>query len=223
MLNQTADKDWNVFLKDAFAQESYAQLMTFLENEYLNEIPILPPISEVFACFECTPFQHVQVVIVGQDPYHGMNQAHGLCFSVNTGIKIPPSLKNIFKALQFDIPNYQIPNHGNLSNWSKQGVLLLNSVLTVREKQAGSHQKKGWEQFTDAVIEELSKQKEHIVFLLWGHAAIQKKEIIDGHKHLILEAPHPSPLSAHKGFISCKHFSKTNEYLLAHQGVPINW
>jgi uracil-DNA glycosylase len=223
MLNQTADKDWNVVLKDAFVQESYVQLMAFLENEYQRGVSIFPPIPQIFACFEHTPFQNVKVVIIGQDPYHGLNQAHGLCFSVNEGVKIPPSLKNIFKALQYDIPGYQIPKSGNLSAWAKQGVLLLNTVLTVRENQAGSHQKKGWEPFTHAVIEALSKQKEHIVFLLWGNAAIQKKEIIDARKHLILEAPHPSPLSAHKGFITCKHFSKTNEYLQAQQIKIIEW
>ena len=171
MLNQTADTDWNNILKDAFAQESYEQLRAFLEEEYQRKIPVLPPISQVFACFEHTPFHQVKVVIIGQDPYHGLNQAHGLSFSVNEGVKIPPSLKNIFKSLQYDMPDYQIPKHGNLNHWAKQGVLLLNTVLTVRENQAGSHQNKGWEQFTNIVIEQLSQQKEHIVFFLWGNAA----------------------------------------------------
>ncbi len=223
MLNQTADTDWNNILKDAFAQESYAQLMAFLEGEYQGKIPILPPISEVFACFELTPFQQVKLVIIGQDPYHGSNQAHGLCFSVHTGVKTPPSLRNIFKALAYDFPGYQTPNHGNLTHWAKQGVLLLNSVLTVRENMAGSHQNKGWELFTDTVIEQISKQKEHVVFLLWGNAAIKKKDLINSSKHLLLEAPHPSPLSAHKGFINCKHFSKANEYLLANEQQAIVW
>jgi uracil-DNA glycosylase len=223
MLNQTADTDWNNILKDAFAQESYEHLIAFLEEENQRKIPVLPPFSQVFACFEHTPFHQVKVVIIGQDPYHGLNQAHGLSFSVNEGVKIPPSLKNIFKALQYDMPDYQIPKHGNLNHWAKQGVLLLNTVLTVRENQAGSHQNKGWEQFTNIVIEQLSRQKDHIVFLLWGNAAKLKKELIDANKHLILEAPHPSPLSAHKGFLTCKHFSQTNHYLQAHKLKAIDW
>ncbi len=223
MLNQTADADWNERLKDIFESESFANLSRFLETEIQQRNLILPPRHQIFEAFNQTPFSLVKVVIIGQDPYHGLNQAHGLSFSVNEGIAIPPSLKNIFKAIQHDYPSYKTPVSGNLSSWARQGVLLLNSVLTVREKEAGSHQKKGWENFTDEAIRVLDKEKENLVFMLWGNYAKQKANLINANKHLILTAPHPSPLSAHHGFISCKHFVKTNDYLLAQNIQPIVW
>ena len=168
------------------------------------------------------PFDKVSVVILGQDPYHGKGQVHGLCFSIPEDITVPPSLKNIYKEIVSDVGGI-IPNHGNLEHWSKQGVLLLNATLTVRSGQAGSHQHKGWEEFTDAVIRTISEKKENIVFILWGRYAKDKRVLIDAKKHLILEAAHPSPFSAYDGFFGCKHFSKTNDYLMAHSKQPILW
>ncbi len=223
MLELQLENSWKQPLEAALKKESYNQLMQFLQSELDQQQVFYPSPSQVFEAFKLTPFQNVKVVLLGQDPYHGAGQAHGLSFSVNEGVAFPPSLRNIFKALQYDFANYQIPLFGNLSAWANQGVLLLNATLSVRANTAGSHQKKGWEEFTDAVISALSKEKENIVFLLWGNYAQRKTPLIDSSKHLILQAPHPSPLSAHRGFISCKHFSQCNTYLLANRIEPIHW
>jgi uracil-DNA glycosylase len=201
----------------------YSQgLGDFLNQEKKADKTILPPEGSIFNAFNILPFEQYKVVIIGQDPYHGLNQANGLAFSVNKGQKIPPSLRNIYKELKSDL-GLEIPQHGDLSNWAKQGVLLLNTVLTVEEGKPGSHQGKGWEHFTDAVITEINNELNGVVFLLWGNYAKSKKTLIDNHKHLILEANHPSPLSANRGFFLCKHFSKTNEYLKKQGKEPINW
>lgn len=184
---------------------------------------IYPPATDVFNAFKATEFDQVKVVILGQDPYHGANQAHGLSFSVRPDIAIPPSLVNIYKELATDIEGFQIPKHGYLQPWAEQGVLLLNTVLTVRAGQAHSHADFGWETFTDHVIHVLNQQREHVVFLLWGSHAQKKGAMIDRHKHLVLTAPHPSPLSAHRGFFGCRHFSQTNAYLEQHHLTPIQW
>ncbi|MBK7108937.1 MAG: uracil-DNA glycosylase [Bacteroidetes bacterium] len=194
----------------------------FLKSEKKNKKAIYPPGSLIFNAFNQTPFDKVKVIILGQDPYHGEGQAHGLSFSVPDGIKPPPSLVNIFKELQSDL-QIPIPQSGNLSHWAQQGVFLLNAMLTVESNQSASHQKIGWQYFTDAAIKQLSEKKEHLVFLLWGKFAQQKKELIDSNKHLILEAAHPSPFSAYNGFFGCKHFSKTNAYLAQHNLELINW
>lgn len=217
------ENSWKQPLAEALKKESYSQLMQFLESELDQKQVFYPAPSQLFEAFKLTPFQNVKVVLLGQDPYHGAGQAHGLSFSVNEGVAFPPSLRNIFKALQYDFTNYQIPLFGNLSAWATQGVLLLNATLSVRANAAGSHQKKGWEEFTDAVISSLSNEKENIVFLLWGNYAQSKTHLIDSSKHLILQAPHPSPLSAHRGFISCKHFSRCNTYLVSNRIEPITW
>ena len=177
---------------------------------------------QVFAALDATPFDKVKVVILGQDPYHGFGQAHGLCFSVQHGTAVPPSLENVFKELQRDL-GIARPAHGCLTHWAEQGVLLLNAVLTVEEGRAGAHQGKGWEGFTDHIVEVLNREREHLVFLLWGSYAQAKGKMIDTSKHRVLKAPHPSPLSAHRGFIGCGHFSKTNEYLVRHGMTPIDW
>lgn len=203
-----------------FEKEYMAALDAFLEREAQQEL-LFPPRQQIFNAFHFCPFDAVKVVLLGQDPYHGIGQAHGLSFSVPDGIKIPPSLSNIFKELKSDI-GMALPNSGNLSAWAQQGVLLLNATLTVRAHQAGSHQKKGWETFTDAVIKKISDEKNKVVFLLWGRYAKQKKEWIDEKKHLVLEAAHPSPL-ARGAFFGCRHFSKTNAYLIQHQKNPIEW
>ena len=215
------EESWKAVLSDEFNKDYFLKLKPFLLDE--KKIPaIYPNGKDIFNAFNYTPFAKVKVVILGQDPYHGNGQAHGLSFSVPKGIKPPPSLKNIFKELHGDL-NFEIPNHGDLTTWAQQGVLLLNATLTVRAKQAASHQKKGWEQFTNRVIKEISDKKEGVVFLLWGRFAQDKEVLIDGTKHHILTAPHPSPFSAHSGFFGCKHFSKTN-YLLSQQNKdPINW
>lgn len=216
-------ESWKTELQPEFEQPYFNVLIQFLKQEkHLGKI-IYPPGSQIFEAFNLTAFQDVKVVVLGQDPYHGAGQAHGLCFSVNKGVSIPPSLQNIYKELKQDIPGYQIPAHGNLEHWGKQGVLLLNATLTVEKDKAGSHQGKGWEQFTDKVISRLSTQKKQLVFLLWGKFAQSKIPLIDASKHLVLTAAHPSPFSAHSGFFGCKHFSKTNQYLL-NNGLPeINW
>jgi uracil-DNA glycosylase len=193
-----------------------------LQSEKEKGMIIFPPGNRIFSAFDQTPFDKVKVVILGQDPYHGMGQAHGLCFSVNDGIQIPPSLQNIFKELKTD-NGFEIPQSGNLSKWANQGVFLLNATLTVRQNEAGSHQKKGWETFTDKVIQHISDQKEHVVFILWGKFAQSKNKLIDTTKHLVLVAAHPSPLSAYNGFLGCKHFSKTNDYLQRNHKEPIDW
>lgn len=217
------EPSWKQVLSHEFEQPYFLVLTQFLKQEKLAGKTIFPPGPQLFAAFDSTPFKNTKVVILGQDPYHGSGQAHGLCFSVNKGIAIPPSLKNIYKELKEDIESFTIPTHGDLTEWSKQGILLLNATLTVEKDKAGSHQGKGWEQFTDAVIKILSEQKEHLVFLLWGKFAQSKETIIDANKHLILKAAHPSPFSAYTGFLGCKHFSKTNHYLSRHSLSPINW
>jgi len=220
-INPQIKESWKVILSDEFDKDYFLKLKQFLLDEKKKHA-IYPNEKDIFNAFNCTPFAKIKVVILGQDPYHGNRQAHGLSFSVPKGIKPPPSLKNIFKELHADL-NFEIPNHGDLTPWAQQGVLLLNATLTVREKQAASHQKKGWEQFTNRVIKEISEKKEGVVFLLWGRFAQDKGVLIDSTKHHILTAPHPSPFSAHSGFFGCKHFSKTNYLLLQQNQDPINW
>lgn len=212
--------DWNSLLENEVNKPYFTNLMEFVEKERVQYV-VYPKREDVFKAFEYTSFYDLKVIIIGQDPYHGPNQAHGLSFSVNYGVKTPPSLTNIYKELKSDL---QIPmsNHGNLSKWAKQGVLLLNATLTVRSGEPGSHQNKGWEQFTDSVIQLISKEKAHCVFLLWGNYARNKKALIDYDKHLVLEAAHPSPL-AKGAFFGCKHFSLTNSYLKKHNLSEINW
>jgi uracil-DNA glycosylase len=215
------EESWNRQLANEFTMEYFQKLQAFINDEKVNNRVVFPPEKKIFAAFENTPFAKVKAVIIGQDPYHGEGQANGLCFSVAPGIRIPPSLKNIFKELNRDI-GMDIPSSGDLSPWTNQGVLLLNATLTVRSNEAGSHQKKGWEDFTDAVIKTISDQRDHVVFLLWGNYAKLKGQIINREKHLVLEAAHPSPL-ARTGFSGCTHFSKANKYLVE-QGIdPINW
>ncbi len=215
------EESWKNALENEFQKPYWKELSVFVRNEYLST-KIYPPPKFVFNAFRFCPFDNVSVVILGQDPYHGPNQAHGLCFSVPENIPIPPSLKNIYKEIVNDIGG-EIPNNGNLEHWSKQGVLLLNATLTVRAGIAGSHQNKGWEIFTDSIIKTISDKKENVVFILWGNYARNKKGLIDSKKHLILEAPHPSPFSAYSGFFGCKHFSKTNDYLVSVGKKGVKW
>jgi uracil-DNA glycosylase len=215
------EPSWKEVLKEEFSASYFASLKEFLVEEK-KKYTIYPPGSLIFNAFNHTPFDKVKVVILGQDPYHGRGQAHGLCFSVPQGIKPPPSLVNIFKE-QHDDLGIPIPNHGNLVKWADQGILLLNATLTVRANQAGSHQGKGWEQFTDAVIKKISEQRVGVVFLLWGRYAQAKEDLIDQSKHYILKAAHPSPFSAFNGFFGCNHFSKTNDLLARHAFPPIDW
>ncbi len=215
------EESWLKVLRPEFEASYFLQLKAFLLEEKKRH-RVFPPGSKIFSAFNHTPFHSVKVVLLGQDPYHGPGQAHGLCFSVNKGIPKPPSLVNMFKELHADL-GLPVPTHGNLEGWARQGVLLLNATLTVRARQAGSHQKKGWEQFTDAAIKALSEGRSGLVFLLWGSYAQAKEAIIDTTKHHILKAPHPSPLSASRGFFGCKHFSATNA-LLREEGLEeINW
>jgi len=216
------DPSWKMVLNNEFNKPYFTQLKEFLQSEKAAGKIIFPKGSEMFNAFNLCPFDEVKVVILGQDPYHGVGQAHGLCFSVPDGIPKPPSLVNIFKELQQDL-NQEIPKSGNLESWAKQGVLLLNSILTVTASQAASHQGKGWEIFTDAVIHALNEHKDQLVFMLWGNYAIKKSSFVDRKKHLVLTAPHPSPLSAYQGFLGCKHFSKCNEWLQNHDMKPISW
>ncbi len=213
--------DWLEAIGKEFRLPYYMELYQFIKSEY-NSCIIYPKADDIFNAFHFTPFSKVKVVIIGQDPYHNEGQAHGLCFSVKPDVEIPPSLLNIFKELQDDLGLY-IPNNGYLEKWARQGVLLLNTVLTVRAHQANSHQGKGWEKFTDAVIQAVNAQDRPIVFLLWGRPAQMKKAMLSNPKHLILEAPHPSPLSSYRGFFGSKHFSKTNEFLCRHGIEPIDW
>ena len=212
---------WESVLASEFRQEYFVHLKEFLhaENQQFN---IYPSSDQIFNAFNSTPFERVKVVILGQDPYHGDGQAHGLSFSVPMGVKVPPSLSNIFKEISSDL-GCKIPSHGDLSQWAQQGVLLLNATLTVRAHQAGSHQKKGWERFTDTAIEAISKHRSNVVFMLWGAYAQAKVKLIDTSKHCVLKAPHPSPLSAYRGFIGCRHFSKANNYLQEKRIMGINW
>ena len=221
MIDPKIEQSWKNVLIDEFNKPYFVALKEFLVEEKKKYV-VYPAGANIFNAFACTPFNKVKVVIIGQDPYHGPGQAHGLSFSVPEGIQKPPSLVNIFKELQSDIGK-PIPESGNLESWARQGVLLLNATLTVRANQAGSHQKHGWEQFTDSVIRTLSDQKSGLVFLLWGRFAQDKAALIDASKHHILKAAHPSPLSAYNGFFGCKHFSKTNEILLSQGETAIEW
>lgn len=215
------EESWKSVLTEEFEKPYFATLTEFVRSEYKSH-KIYPPAKLIFNAFDQCPFHKVKVVILGQDPYHGPGQAHGLCFSVNDGIPFPPSLRNIFNELKNDIGK-PIPASGNLTGWAQQGVLLLNATLTVRENLAGSHQKKGWEQFTDAVINTINTKKEHLVFILWGSYAISKNELIDKTKHLVLTSVHPSPLSASRGFFGNHHFSRANEFLKKNGLEPIQW
>lgn len=222
MSNIQLEESWKQLLIEEFSKDYFVNLKQLLVEEKNKGYQILPPGPQIFAALDNTPFNKVKVVIIGQDPYHGPNQAHGLCFSVNDGIPFPPSLLNIFKELKSDV-NFEIPNSGNLTSWAKQGVLLLNASLTVRLNEANSHSKFGWQIFTDRIISEVSSNKDNVVFILWGAYAQSKLNLIDTNKHLVLQSVHPSPLSAHRGFFGCKHFSKTNEYLVSKNIEPINW
>ena len=213
--------DWKEPLAPLFSDERYQKIREFLKYEYSHYI-VYPDMYDLYNCFRFTPFANVKAVLLGQDPYHEPGQAHGLCFSVKEGVKKPPSLENIFKELKSDL-GYDAPKSGDLTKWAHEGVLLMNTALTVREHQANSHANCGWSWFTDSVIQILSEQKEHLVFLLWGGNARRKKALIDTKKHLVLECAHPSPLSAYNGFFGCKHFSKTNAYLESHAIPPIDW
>jgi uracil-DNA glycosylase len=215
------ENSWKSVLSPEFSKPYFRQLVDFVKDEYQQGV-IYPRGSEIFNAFDRCPFDQVNVVILGQDPYHGPDQAHGLSFSVREGVPFPPSLLNIFKELNRDL-DLPMPAHGNLTRWASQGVLLLNATLTVRAHQAGSHQQKGWEIFTDAVIQQIALQHEHVVFLLWGSYAQKKAALIDHDRHLKLNAPHPSPLSAYRGFIGCGHFSQTNAYLRSKGKQEIVW
>jgi uracil-DNA glycosylase len=215
------EPEWLEVLQPEFAKPYFKELKSFLvaEKELYR---VYPPGSRIFAAFEFTPFSQVKVVILGQDPYHGDRQAHGLCFSVPDGIAVPPSLVNIYKELSTDL-GVPVPQTGNLEKWAKQGVLLLNATLTVRANQAGSHQRRGWENFTDEVIRQLSARHTGLVFILWGSYAQAKESMIDTSKHFILKAVHPSPLSVYRGFFGCRHFSKANELLVKQRKQPVDW
>lgn len=216
------DDSWDIVLKPLFSQPYMKQLSAFVQQER-QKGKVFPPSNLVMNAFKLTPLEKVKVVILGQDPYHNDGQAHGLSFSVPNGIALPPSLKNIFKELQDDIDGFVEPRSGDLTSWAKQGVLLLNATLTVQAHVAGSHQKRGWELFTDSIIHAISEQCDHVVFLLWGSYAQKKSALIDARKHLILTAVHPSPLSVYRGFFGSKHFSKANAYLEQHGKTPIDW
>lgn len=220
-MNVKIEPSWKEVLKEEFEKIYFQNLANFVKNEYQSH-PVYPPGKQIFSAFDHTPFDEVKVVIIGQDPYHGAGQAHGLSFSVPEGIKQPPSLKNIFKELESDLGISPVLS-GNLERWANQGVLLLNATLTVRASQAGSHQNRGWEEFTDAAIRKLSEEKEHLVFILWGAYAQKKGSIIDTSKHHIIRSPHPSPFSAHSGFFGSKPFSKTNIYLKSVGKKEISW
>ena len=215
------EESWKKELAKEFEKDYFIKLTEFVREEY-RTTKVYPPGNLIFNAFNLCPFDKVKVVIIGQDPYHGPGQAHGLCFSVNDGVKFPPSLQNIFKEIKSDIGT-PIPLTGNLTRWANQGVLLLNATLTVREHQAGSHQKKGWEEFTDAAIRSLAQEREHLVFILWGSYAQKKGAFIDRNKHLVLASAHPSPLSAYNGFFGNRHFSLTNQYLIENGETPIEW
>ena len=220
-MNVQIEEGWKKALAPEFENDYFVRLTDFVRQEY-QQTTVYPPGRLIFNAFNLCPFDKVKVVIIGQDPYHGPGQAHGLCFSVNDGVVFPPSLQNIFKEIHDDL-GMPIPASGNLTRWAEQGVLLLNATLTVRAHQAGSHQRRGWEEFTDAAIRVLAEQKEHLVFILWGSYAQKKGAFIDRNKHLVLTSVHPSPLSAYNGFFGNKHFSRTNEYLVSHGETPINW
>lgn len=220
-MNVKIENSWKQLLEEEFSHPYFKELVTFVKNAYQANT-IYPRGEHIFRAFDLCPVDQVKVIILGQDPYHGPGQAHGLSFSVPEGVSFPPSLLNIFKELKNDL-NVPLPSHGNLEKWAKQGVLLLNATLTVEAHKAGSHQQKGWENFTDAVVKKLAHQKGHLVFMLWGAYAQKKAGMISDTQHLKLHAPHPSPLSAHRGFFGCRHFSKTNDYLVKNGQEPIKW
>lgn len=215
------EQSWKAHLHQEFEKPYFKSLTDFIRKEYENKT-VYPPAKLIFNAFDSCPFEEVKVVIVGQDPYHEPGQAHGLCFSVNEGIQLPPSLVNIYKEIENDLGK-PVPRSGNLEKWVRQGVLLLNATLTVQAHRAGSHQGKGWEEFTDAAIRQLAEERDHLVFILWGTYAQRKGERIDANRHLVLRSPHPSPLSAHRGFFGNKHFSKANDYLCTSGQKPIDW
>lgn len=215
------EESWKKALSYVFEQDFFQRLVSFIKDEYQVH-QVFPPGKEIFNAFDHCPLESVKVVILGQDPYHGPSQAHGLSFSVKPGVPFPPSLLNILKEIKTDIGS-EMPPNGDLTRWADQGVFLLNATLTVRANQAGSHQNQGWETFTDEVIKVISMQRENVVFMLWGAYAQKKADLIDPKKHLILKAPHPSPLSAHRGFLGCRHFSQANKYLSEMNLSPINW
>ncbi|PTP40311.1 uracil-DNA glycosylase [Vibrio splendidus] len=219
----SAPKSWESIINDERDKEYFQGVLAFVEQQRNSGKTIYPPQEQVFSAFNMTPFESVRVVILGQDPYHGAKQAHGLAFSVLPGVKIPPSLRNMYKELAQDIEGFEIPSHGYLDTWASQGVLMLNTVLTVEEAKAHSHAKCGWETFTDTIIAELNQRSEPIIFLLWGAHAQKKGQAIDADKHHVLTAPHPSPLSAHRGFFGCQHFSTTNKLLSSMDQQPIAW
>jgi uracil-DNA glycosylase len=222
MVGRTINNDWSAYLQPLFEQASFQKLSQFLDQQEFNNICIFPPKDDIFKAFELSSFEKTKVVILGQDPYHNDHQAHGLSFSVPDGVKIPPSLRNIYKELETDL-NIAQNSSGDLQRWASQGVLLLNSALTVEKNSPGSHAKTAWINFTESVITLLSEHKQNLVFLLWGAHAQQKSKLIDTSKHLILSSSHPSPFSAHRGFFGTKHFSKTNDYLKMHNQQTINW
>ncbi len=222
-MNVRIEKGWKDALGAEFDKQYFATLSNMVRREYADPTHrTYPPAAKIFAAFDSTPFENVKVVIIGQDPYHGPGQANGLCFSVNPDIDIPPSLRNIFQEIHSDT-GAPVPASGDLSRWAAQGVLLLNASLTVREHQPKSHSGIGWETFTDAAVHAVAEKRDNVVFLLWGSDAIRKGAFIDRSRHLVLTAPHPSPLSAYRGFFGCRHFSKANEYLTAHGKTPIQW
>lgn len=220
-MNVRIEQGWKERLAAEWEAPYFGQLTQFVTERY-RAVPVYPPGGKIFAAFDACPFSNVKVVILGQDPYHGPGQANGLCFSVNPGVPFPPSLRNIFKEVESDT-GAPIPADGDLTRWARQGVLLLNATLTVEEHRAGSHQGHGWETFTDNVIATISRECEHVVFILWGSYAIGKKALIDQSRHLVLTSPHPSPLSAHRGFFGNHHFSRANSYLEAHGKDPVKW
>lgn len=215
------EESWKIRLNEEFEKPYFSQLTDFVRNAY-QHTTVYPAGKNIFNAFQHTPFDKVKVVIIGQDPYHGPNQAHGLCFSVQDGQKIPPSLVNIYKEIEAET-GHKMPTTGNLTRWADQGVLLLNATLTVEAGKAASHQGHGWEEFTDAVIQKIANESDHVVFLLWGSPAQRKGRFIDRNRHLVLESPHPSPLSAYRGFFGNNHFNQTNEYLIQHSKTPIEW
>jgi uracil-DNA glycosylase len=222
-MSPSLESSWLAVLDQEFEKDYMKSLKAFLQEEKEKGLTIYPKGTDIFNALNTTSFNAVKVVILGQDPYHGVGQAHGLSFSVQRGVTTPPSLKNIYKELETDIPDFKTPAHGNLTHWAEQGVLLLNATLTVRASEAGSHQNRGWEVFTDEIIKALSQKREHIVFLLWGKYAQAKAALIDQKKHYVLTAAHPSPFSAYNGFFGSKHFSKANQLLVQNNLKPIDW
>jgi uracil-DNA glycosylase len=218
-----ASRSWETLFAIEKDKAYFKDLLAFLQSKRDEGIRVFPPKELIFNAFALTPFENTKVVILGQDPYHGEGQAHGLSFSVQNDVKIPPSLRNIYKELSADIQNFTIPQHGNLSKWAEQGVLLINAVMTVDEANANSHKGKGWEQFTDTVFKHISEHLHGVVFILWGKPAQQKAQLIDTSKHYVLTSVHPSPLSAYRGFLGCKHFSQTNDLLVKLGKPPIDW